>query len=121
MGMFTDTVTLYHKVSEAEWNRYLVEGVQWSEKNERKIVDGTLCVVPFISITFPEGTYETLPLDIYDTEDCIVYGNVKDVVDGSRGKRISDLMGKYAKSGLIKSVNDNSKRTHLRTMKVVIG
>ena len=121
MGLFTDTVTLYHKVSEGEWKRYLIEGVQWSEKNERKIVNGTLCVVPFILITFPEGTYETLPLDIYGTEDCIVYGNVDDMVDGSRGKRISDLMEKYAKSGLIKSVNDNSLRNHLRSMKVVIG
>lgn len=121
MGLFTDTVTLYHKVSEEEWKRIVVEGVQWSEKTEKKLVDGKLCVVPFISITFPEGTYEELPLDVYSTEDLIVYGVVEDVVNGSRGKRVSDMLVKYPKSGAIKSVNDNSKRSMLRSIKVVAG
>lgn len=121
MGLFTDTVTLYHKVSEEEWQRIVVECVQWSEKTEKKLVDGKLCVVPFISITFPEGTYEELPLNVYSTEDLIVHGEVKDVVDGSRGNRVSDMLAKYPKSGAIKSVNDNSQRSMLRNIKVVAG
>ena len=34
MAMFTDTITLYNKVSDTEWKRTVVTGVQWADKTE---------------------------------------------------------------------------------------
>ena len=35
MALFTDTVTIYNKISDTEWKRTVVEGVQWSDKSEK--------------------------------------------------------------------------------------
>lgn len=121
MAVFTDTVTIYNKISESEWKRTVVKGVQWSEKTDKKNVDGVLSVVRYVSITFPEGTYEGLTLNSYSEEDCIVYGEIEDIIDGAKGQRISDLMKKYRRSGIIQAVNDNSNRDFLKNIKVVIG
>ena len=120
MALFTDTVTIYNKISDTEWKRTVVEGVQWSDKKEKKIIDGILSIASYASVTFPEGTFEGLVLNASNEEDCIVYGAVTDVVDGMRGSRISDLMKKYPKGGQIKSVNDNSNHSFLKNIKVVV-
>ena len=120
MAMFTDTITLYNKVADTEWKRAVVEGVQWSDKIEKNNDNGKLSVVRYVQITFPEGTYDGLMLDSSRTEDCIVYGAVQDKVTGEKGSRLSDLMKKYPKSGLIQSVNDNSNRDMLKNIKVVV-
>lgn len=119
--MFTDTVTIYNKVSDSEWRRTVVEGVQWADKTEKKNVDGVLSVVKYASVTFPEGTYEDLVLDASNEEDCIVKGAIEDVVGGDKGSRISDLLRKYPKSGKIKAVNDNSNRSFLPHIKAVVS
>lgn len=121
MAMFTDTVTIYNKISDSEWKRTVVKGVQWSAKTDKKNTDGVISVARHVSITFPEGKYEGLTLDSYNKEDCIVYGAVEDVVDGTKGARISDLMKRYRRSGIIQAVNDNSNRNFLKNVKVVIG
>lgn len=121
MSLFTDTVTLYNKISATEWKRTVVKGVQWSDKNEKKVVDGVLSVGCYASVTFPEGTFDGLALNPANEEDCIVKGAVEDVVEDVKGKRISDLLEKYLKSGLLKSVNDNSNRAFLKNIKVVVG
>ena len=121
MALFTDTVTIYNKISDTGWKRTVVEGVQWADKTEKKNSDGILSVVRYASVTFPEGTYEGLTLNSYSEEDAIVYGAVNDVVSGDRGSRISDLLEKYPRSGRIKSVNDNSNRDFLKNIKVVVG
>lgn len=121
MAMFTDTVTIYNKISNTEWKRTVVEGVQWSDKADKKNENGKLSVVRYVQITFPEGTYEGLQLSAYSSEDCIVYGTVVDVVTDQKGSRLSDLMRKYPKSGLIQSVNDNSNRDFLKNVKVVVA
>ena len=59
-------------------------------------------------------------LDSSKEEDCIVNGVVNDVIEDVIGKRVSDLLEKYPKSGLIKAVNDNSNRTMLPNVKVVL-
>lgn len=120
MAMFTDTVTVYNKISDTEWKRTVVEGVQWTDKTEKQNDNGKLSVVRYASITFPEGTYEDVVLDSSNEEDCIVYGAVEDVIEDVKGSRIADLMKKYPKSGLIKSVNDNSNRDFLPNVKVVV-
>lgn len=121
MGLFTDDVTIYNKVSDTEWKRTVVEGVQWSDRTERQNDNGKISVVRYASITFPKGTYEGLVLDAAREEDCIICGVVEDIVTGAKGNRISDLMKKYPKSGRVKSVNDNSKRNRLQNMKVVVA
>ena len=121
MSLFIDTVTLFNKISDTEWKRTVVEGVQWSNKTERKIENGRLTVIRYASITFPEGTYDDLLLDASRQEDCIICGKVTDIVTGEKGSRITDLMKKYPKSGLIKSVNDNSNRNMLKNIKVVVS
>lgn len=121
MSMFTDTITLFHKLCNGEWDVIVVEGVQWADKAEKKNESGKLSVVRYAQITFPEGTYDGLPLFPQNSEDCIVYGSVDDRVSDVKGHRISDLMKKYQKSGLIQSVNDNSNRDFLKNIKVVVA
>lgn len=121
MAVFTDTVTVYNKISDTEWNRIVVEGVQWTDKTEKQNNNGKISVARYASVTFPEGTYEGLVLDAINEDDCIVYGAVEDVVEDVKGKRISDLQRKYPKSGLIQSVNDNSNRDFCKNIKVVVA
>jgi len=119
--MFTDTITLYNKISDSEWKRTVVEGVQWSDKSEKQNNSGKISVAKYVSITFPEPTYEGVVLQPGNEEDCIIYGVVEDVITGEIGSRVSDLLKKYPKSGRIKSVNDNSTRDLLKNIKVVIA
>lgn len=119
-ALFTDTVTIYIQISDSVWKRFVVSGVQWSEKNEKKNEGGKLSIIKYVSVTFPEGTYEELGLNPEKESDCIVLGEISDVVTGEKGERISDLLKKYPNSGLIKSVKDNSKRDLLKNIKVVL-
>lgn len=121
MAMFTDIVTVYNKISDTEWKSTIVEGVQWSDKTDKQNNNGKISVARYVSITFPEGTYDGLVLNSSNEEDCIIYGAVEDIVEDIKGHRITDLMKKYPKSGLIKSVNDNSNRDFLKNIKVVVG
>ena len=121
MALFTDTVTIYNKISDTEWKRTVVDGVQWSDKTEKQNNNGKISVARYVSVTFPEGTYENLSLNSSNEEDCIIFGEVNDDVADLKGKRISDLIKKYPKSGLIKSVNDNSNRDTLKNIKVVVA
>lgn len=119
--MFTDTITLYNKISDTEWKRTVVEGVQWSDKSDKQNNGGKISIVKYVQITFPEGTYEGLELNVGNEEDCIIYGEVEDVITGEKGNRVSDLLMRYPKSGRIQSVNDNSNRDLLKNIKVVIA
>ena len=121
IAVFTDTVTIYNKVSDSEWKRTVVDGVQWSDKTEKKNENGKISVARYTSVTFPEGTYDGLVLNSSNEEDCIVYGVIEDVVEDIKGKRISDLMKKYPKSGIIQAVNDNSNRDFCKNIKVVVA
>ena len=121
MALFTDTVTIYNKISDSEWKRTVIKGVQWVDKTEKQNNNGKISVARYASITVPEGTYDGLTLSSSNEEDCIVFGVVEDVVSGVKGQRVSDLLKKYPKSGLIKSVNDNSNRDMLKNIKVVVA
>ena len=117
MAPFTDTVTIFN----GEGTGRIVKGVQWSEKVEKSVSDKKLTVTKYISITFPQGTYEDVPFDLYDENTCIVYGEVYDIVTEERGSRISDLLKKYKRSGVVQSVNDNSSLDYIKNIKVVIA
>lgn len=119
MALFTDTVTIYNKISDTEWKRTVVKGVQWSGKNDKTNTNGRISVAHYVSVTFPQGTYENLILNADAEEDCMILGDIPDVA-GENGSSIEELLKKYADSGLIKSVNDNSKCSFLPNIKVVL-
>lgn len=110
---------MYNKIGDT-WKRIVVEGVQWSENTDRTNNNGQVSVAHSVTVTFPKPTFIGLVLDSSNEEDCIVFGEVTDVVADIKGCRISDLLKKYPKSGLIKSVNDNSNRAMLPNIKVVL-
>lgn len=116
MVPFTDTVTIFNGLGPGT----VVENVQWTEKTDKKASDKKISVAKYISITFPQGTYENISFDLFDENTCIVYGAVKDVVTEERGSRISDLLKKHKRSGMLQSVNDNTNRNHLKNVKVVV-
>lgn len=120
-ALFNDTVTVYNKIAEAQWRRTVVEGVQWTDKKEKTVSDGVVSIARYVTVTFPQGTYEDILLSSDAEEDCIVYGAVEDEVTDERGSRIADLVKKYPKSGTIKSVADNSERKRLKHKKVVVA
>lgn len=120
MALFTDTITIYNKISETQWKRTIVDGVQWSDKVEKQNNNGKIQVVKYAQITFPEPVYEGLEFAKMK-EDCIIYGAVEEEVTGEKDNRLSDLLCKYPKSGRIRSVNDNSNRDFLKNIKVVIA
>ena len=121
--LFTDTVTVYNKISATEWRRTVIKGVQWRDKVEKNNMDGVISIVQYASVTFQRGTYEQLTLAPGAEEDCIVYGETDAgiVINGERGHRISDLLQRYPRSGIVKSVSDNTMRRHLQNKKVVLA
>lgn len=102
------------------WKRSIIHGVQWSERADRSNEAGKISVAKYINVTFPEGTYESLDLKPASEEDAIVYGVVEFEVTGARGARISDLLNLYS-GGRVNAVNDNSNRTFLKNVKVVLN
>ena len=117
-------MTIFNKTTSngvATWVSTVVNGVQWSDKEEKSDASGRVSVAPYVSITFPKGTYEGLTLNPANEEDAIFYGAVSATISDTKGSRLSDLMKQYPKSGRIKSVNDNSNRTFLKNIKVVVA
>lgn len=113
----TDVVTLFKKQPDNSFTRYVISGVQWSDKDEVVNPDGRVNVVKYASVTFFAGTFENLNLTSFSSEDAIFYGVVEgELVDN----KISGMLKKYPRSGLIKSVKDNSNRDYLKNVKVVL-
>lgn len=118
--LFTDTVTVFNQISENEWRRTVVRDVQWTDKVEKSNTDGVISIAQYASVTFPEGTYENITLSPAAEQDCIIFGEVDDTITNERGHRISDILKRYSRAGLIKTVKDNSLRGHLKHIKVVL-
>ena len=114
----TDTVTIYKKLPDDTFGRIVVKGVQWTDKDEIVNTSGRVNIAKYASVTFFAGTFEGLGLLDFTEEDAIFYGVIYDEVDDGR---ISTLLKKYPKSGIIKSVKDNSNRDFLRNVKVVLA
>ena len=124
MGLFNDTVTIFNKRMDKEtavWDKTVVNGVQWSDSDQKNENAGRISVGHYVNITFPEGTYDGLILNAANEEDAIFYGEIDAVIEDIKGHRITDIMKQYPKSGRIKSVNDNSNRDFLKNIKVVIA
>lgn len=116
--MFTDTVTVYQKQEDSTYKVTVVENVQWSDKISKFIQDGKLQTVKTATITFKEPF--KIDLLNHSDEDAIFFGAVIEPITTEKGHRLSDLLKKYPKSGIIKEVNDNSNRTYLKNIKVMI-
>lgn len=113
----TDTITLFKKRPDGSFARFVVSGVQWSDKDEVVNSSGRVNVAKHVSVTFFVGTFEGLDLTNFTSEDAVFYGVIHDkLVDN----KISILLKKYPKSGVIKSVKDNSNRDYLKNIKVVL-
>ena len=124
MGLFNDTVTIFNKRMDKEtavWDKTVVNGVEWSDSDQKNENSGRISVGHYVKITFPEGTYDGLILNAANEEDAIFYGEIDAVIEDIKGHRITDIMKQYPKSGRIKSVNDNSNRDLLKNIKVVIA
>lgn len=119
MAVFTDTITMYQKQA-GSWNRTVVEGVQWSEKVEKSLATGRLTLAKTMTVTFPEEVLWNIDLSVYVDEDAIFLGELTENVTAEKGHRISDLLKKYPHGGIIRSVNDNSNRDLLKSIKVVM-
>lgn len=119
MAHFTDTVTLYQKSGSA-WTRTVVSGVQWSDVTDKALMNGRLTTSKSANITFPEAVLSQIDLSTYCEEDAIFYGTITDTPTSVSGSRLSDLLKAHPKSGIIRSVNDNSNRDLLKNIKVVV-
>lgn len=119
MALFTDTITIYQKQAES-WKMTVIKGVQWFDKTDKSLVNGKLTTAKSTTITLPEDVLEQVNLSTFTEEDAVFWGEVSDEVTGEKGSRISDLLAKYPKSGIIRSVNDNSNRDLLKNIKVVV-
>lgn len=118
----TTTETIGELTAETEkWVKTIVKGVQWADNAEKSDASGKISVATYSNITFPEGTYSGLVLSPSNEEDAIFLGVIEEDITGKRGERLSDLMERHPKSGRIKQVNDNSNRTFLKNIKVVVG
>lgn len=120
MALFTDKVTVYQKQSDGTTLRTVVPGVQWSDVTDKSLSTGKLQVHKSANVTFPEETFGLIDLSTFTEEDAIVYGEITDEVGATRGSRLSDILTAHPKSGIIRSVNDNSNRDLLKNIKVVV-
>ena len=120
MGLFNDTVTIYQKQKDGTTKRTVVQGVQWSDVTDKSMMTGRLTLSKSANITFPEEVLDQVDFSTYTEEDAIFFGELTDEVTTVRGSRLSDLLQAHPKSGIIRSVNDNSNRDLLKNIKVVV-
>lgn len=119
MALFTDTVTIYKK-SGSTWTRTVVPGVQWSDVTDKSLMTGRLTTSKSATITFPEEVLGLIDLSTFCEEDAIFYGEITGTPTSTSGSRLSDFLKAHKKSGIIRSVNDNSNRDFLKNIKVVV-
>lgn len=119
MGLFNDTVTIYKK-SSGSWTRTVVAGVQWSDVTDKTLMTGRLTTSKSANITFPEAVLDQVDFSTFTEEDAIFYGTIEGTPTSSSGNMLSDYLKAHPKSGIIRSVNDNSNRDLLKNIKVVV-
>ena len=120
MALFTDTITAYQKQADGTYLRTVVSGVQWSDVTDKTLATGRLTIAKSANITFPEEVLSQISFATFTDEDAIFLGVLDDVITAERGHRLSDLIKTHPKSGIIRSVNDNSNRDLLKNVKVVV-
>ena len=119
MAHFTDKITIYQKRS-GSYSRTVVDGVQWSDTTDKTLATGRLTTAKSATVTFPEAVLNLVDFSTFTEEDAIFFGAIEDEVTTVKGSRLSDLLAAHPKSGIIRSVNDNSNRDLLKNIKVVV-
>ena len=119
MAHFTDKITIYQKRS-GSYSRTVVDGVQWSDTTDKTLATGRLTTAKSATVTFPEAVLNLVDFSTSTEEDAIFLGELDDDITTEKGHRISDLLAAHPKSGIIRSVNDNSNRDLLKNIKVVV-
>lgn len=134
-ALFTDTVTVITTVPLEEWlwdtfsfetgeiggyQVVIIDGVQWSDKKNRINDNGKVSIERYATVTFPKKVYEHINFEKLDEETSVFFGRMEEEIADVKGKRLSDLLQRYPKSGIVKTVNDNSNRYMLPNVKVVL-
>lgn len=119
MAHFTDKITIYQKRS-GSYSRTVVDGVQWSDTTDKTLATGRLTTAKSATVTFPEAVLNLVDFSAFTEEDAIFLGELDDEIATEKGHRLSDLLAAHPKSGIIRSVNDNSNRDLLKNIKVVV-
>ena len=119
MAHFTDKITIYQKRS-GSYSRTVVDGVQWSDTTDKTLATGRLTTAKSATVTFPEVVLNLVDFSTSTEEDAIFLGELDDEITTEKGHRLSDLLAAHPKSGMIRSVNDNSNRDLLKNIKVVV-
>lgn len=119
MAHFTDKITIYQKRS-GSYSRTVVDGVQWSDTTDKTLATGRLTTAKSATVTFPEAVLDQVDFSTFTEEDAIFLGELDDEITTEKGHRLSDLLAAHPKSGIIRSVNDNSNRDLLKNIKVVV-
>ena len=119
MAHFTDKITIYQKRS-GSYSRTVVDGVQWSDTTDKTLATGRLTTAKSATVTFPEAVLNLVDFSSFTEEDAIFLGELDDEITTEKGHRLSDLLAAHPKSGIIRSVNDNSNRDLLKNIKVVV-
>lgn len=141
MALFTDTMTVYNYMKDAEgvesWKRTVIAGVQWrNNKSELSISDGvqTEKKVESITIDFTKNYKRETYVDFLEFEkmedktgfwtlnerdgmDIVVLGE-SDREIGEEYK-ISDLRKDFHYCATVRNVSDNRNRSRLKHIKVV--
>lgn len=141
MALFTDTMTVYNYMKDAEgaesWKRTVVKGVQWRHnKSELSISDGvqTEKKVESITVDFSKNYKRETYVDFLEFEkmedktgywtlnerdctDIVVLGESDKEI--GEGYKLSDLRKDFQYCGTILSVSDNRNSSHLKHIKVV--
>lgn len=121
--MNNDTVTIYKKTivdGVESWVKTVVHGVQWSDHVDKITTTGRVSRKPYATITFFVSA-DLFDLKNFGEEDIIVKGECNAVVSTIKGSRPADVVEANVESGFITSVNDNTNRTNLKNIKVVIS
>lgn len=98
----------------------IIDCVQWADKKSRVNNDGKVSIERYATVTFPKKVYEHINFEKLDEETSVFFGRMEEEIADIKGKRLSDLLQRYPKSGIVKMVNDNSNRTMLPHIKVVL-
>jgi hypothetical protein len=134
-ALFTDTVTVITLVPLDEWlwdtfsfetseiggyQVVIIPGVQWSDERNRTNADGKVSIESNATITFPKEVYKHVNFERIDEETSVFFGRMEEEISDVKGHRLSDLLKRYPKSGIVKMVKDNTNRYMLPNVKVVL-
>lgn len=108
--LFSDTVTVYRKNGE-QYDRHVLEGVQWQQKTERMNDGGKLALAAMTSVTIPESAGMAVK-----PGDVLVLGTGPEITGEYTIARLRAEDETYC---TVRTVADNTLRPRLKHWKVM--